>query len=242
MRWIGIVGKAAMKLMRTTARESLKAVSKRWRRFALVVSIIVLLSLTIPLITTMYFYRTEISGFRPILGEAWYLRISVGEPTEFTRIIEKAVPFWRYPIFSIEFSNPFAPRLYYTYENLVLSAILGVAAATLVCINAELASLKGSGVAISSGRARRAGILGALAVPVIQGSSVAYATVIGCSTCYGSLLIQITFAGLTMTITSTVAAYAGYTGFIAGILGTLLLMAKYSRDLDRLSSVRRLRL
>jgi len=238
------VGDVIVKVTGIVLRETLMTLSKRWRRFILILSIILLLSAAIPIIAMAYFYGAWVSSFKPILGEAWYLRISVGEPTEFTRIIERVIPFWRYPIFSIEFTDPYAPKFYYTYENLVMSLILGLVSATLVCLYSELISIKGRGVRMGllSGQARKAGVMGILAAPLIQGGSVAYATIIGCSTCFGSLLVQISFAGFAVTITSTAAAYTGYIGFIVGVVAGLLMIIKYSRDLYRLSSVRKLRL
>jgi len=214
---------------------------KRWRRFMVVYVLIITISIMIPILTTSWFYQTGIHGVSLILGEAWYLRMSVGEPTIITTTIEKIIPFWRYPIFAVEFENPFAPKAYYTYENLITTSILAIVSATLVCLYSELISIRGHSIkTTSSNKIARSipgyGIrLAGVSMPaVIQGGAVAYAGVIGCSTCYGSLLVQITIAGFSVTITSTLAAYAGQIGLlISNILGIILIYS-ISRRLKRL--------
>ena len=203
--------------------------------------LIITISIMIPILTTSWFYQTGIHGVSLILGEAWYLRMSVGEPTIITTTIEKIIPFWRYPIFAVEFENPFAPKAYYTYENLITTSILAIVSATLVCLYSELISIRGHSIrTTSSNKIARSipgyGIrLAGVSMPaVIQGGAVAYAGVIGCSTCYGSLLVQITIAGFSVTITSTLAAYAGQIGLlISNILGIILIYS-ISRRLKRL--------
>jgi len=203
--------------------------------------LIITISIMIPILTTSWFYQTGIHGVSLILGEAWYLRMSVGEPTIITTTIEKIIPFWRYPIFAVKFENPFAPKAYYTYENLITTSILAIVSATLVCLYSELISIRGHSIkTTSSNKIARSipgyGIrLAGVSMPaVIQGGAVAYAGVIGCSTCYGSLLVQITIAGFSVTITSTLAAYAGQIGLlISNILGIILIYS-ISRRLKRL--------
>ncbi len=207
----------------------------------MVYMLIMTISIMIPILTTSWFYRTGIYGVSLILGKAWYLRMSVGEPTIITTTIEKIIPFWRYPIFAVEFENPFAPKAYYTYENLITTSILAIVSATLVCLYSELISIRGHGVKTTSSNKiarsiRDHGIrLAGVSMPaVIQGGAVAYAGVIGCSTCYGSLLVQITIAGFSVTITSTLAAYAGQIGVLISLILGIILIHIISKRLKRL--------
>ncbi len=212
---------------------------KRWKRFLVIFTLIMIISMLVPIIAAMRFYETGIARVVPILGEAWYLRISVGEPTEFIRIIERVLPFYRYPIFAVEFQNPFAPKMYYTYENLITTAILALISSMLVCLYSEYASIRGPGlVAARNMRRKRVGLAqaGTLFPISIQSGSVAYAGIIGCATCYGSLLIQITFAGLTITITSTLAAYISSITFIIAVAIMFVFIIHISRKIKRMGS------
>jgi len=214
-----------MKLVKIAAT----TIRRRIKRFLIVFTSIIIISILIPIIATSWFFGTWVKKLDPILGDAWYLRISVGEPTEFTRAIEKVLPFWRYPIFAVEFENPFAPKVYYTYENLFTTAILALVSSILVCLYSELISIRGYRVKRSIG-------LAGLSIPaLLQSGAVAYAGIIGCSTCYGSLLVQITVAGLSITISSTTAAYAGYIGTIIGVSIGIFLIYITLKKLEKMS-------
>lgn len=222
-------------IISTVSRISLK----RWRRFSATFALIMIISMLIPIIAAMHFYRTGLARVVPILGDAWYLRISVGEPTEFTRIIERIIPFYRYPIFAVEFQDPFAPKIFYTYENLITTAIIAIIGSLLVCLYSEYVSVKGPGLVAIGSMRRKGGSLtqaGALFPALIQGGSVAYTGIIGCSTCYGSLLVQVTLAGLTITITSTLAAYISSINFMITMIIGLVLIVHMSRKIKRLGS------
>lgn len=227
--------------MPSLRRIIIKTLAKRWRRFIVVSMIIIFLSMIIPILTISWFYQTGIHRVSLILGEAWYLRISVGEPTIITTTIERIIPFWRYPIFAVEYEYPFAPKAYYTYENLITTSILAIISATLVCLYSELISIRGYGIKTKSsnkGVKSRPGYgirLAGVSMPaIIQSGAVAYAGVIGCSTCYGSLLVQITIAGFSITITSTLAAYAGQIVLLIGITLGIILIYVISKRLKRL--------
>lgn len=218
---------------------------KRLKIFLVMFTLIMVISILIPIMLIAYFYRTGVARIYivPVLDEAWYFKMPMSKLAWFADIVEGAMLFYTYPAFVVVFQDPLVPMIFYTYGNLIKTTILSLMGSLLICLYSEYISIKSSNsTTVRSTMWKNRSIVkaGTTFPALVQGVSVAYAGVIVSSICHGSLItgsliVQLSLMGLMIVTTPALTTYISSINFIAAILIELIFIFYISKKINRSS-------